>query len=284
MANFSKECICCGNVEFSPHLKALKKCVDCGHVCWDSFISPEQASSLYSKNYFMGEEYSNYVEEESIHRLNFADRIRSIDKLIKIKDSNLLEIGSAYGFFLSEAKAKFKSVKGIDITEEGVRYAQKHLKHDVTLGDYLDTPFAEESLDIVVMWDTIEHLPQPNNFIKKIHMELKKGAYFVFTTGDISSLNAKLRKDSWRLIHPPTHIHYFTKKSAIRILKENGFSNIKIEHVGFSRSIDNILYNIFVLRIPSLRIIYTVANLLRLTRFKLYLNLYDIMLVSAQKT
>ena len=46
---------------------------------------------------------------------------------------------------------------------------------------------------ILFVWDTIEHLKRPDLFIKKINKVLKKDGVLALTTGDISSVVAKVR-------------------------------------------------------------------------------------------
>lgn len=132
------------------------------------------------------------------------------------------------------------------------------------------------------MWDTIEHLRQPEQYIEKISKQMASGALLAITTGDIGSLNARLRKEQWRLIHPPTHIHYFSKQSIATMLNNYGFDVVYNQYCGFYRSVDNIAYNIFVLRHKQPKL-YKLLKSLRLTELDFYLNLYDIMYVIAKK-
>jgi hypothetical protein len=111
---------------------------------------------------------------------------------------------------------------------------------------------------------------------------MQPGALVAITTGDIDSLNARLRKAHWRLIHPPTHLHYFSKKTLTRLLNNYGFDVIYMRYCGFYRSFDNAAYNILVLRYkkPGL---YKLLKKTGLTRFDFYLDLHDIVYVIGRK-
>ena len=102
------------------------------------------------------------------------------------------------------------------------------------------------------------------------------------TTPDIGSLVAKIRKENWRQIHPPTHIHYFDKKTITHILKINGFEVVHYGHFGRYRSLGMIFYIIFVLRL-KIPIIFKLLEFLKLDKVITYLNLYDEMIVIAKK-
>ncbi len=195
---------------------------------------------------------------------------------------SLFEIGCAYGFFLETAQSLFDRVQGVDITEDGIRYASEQLRLDVTQADFLEHDLADQKFDIACMWDTIEHLANPHLYVEKLSRHMEKGGLLAITTGDIDSLNARIRKENWRLIHPPTHIHYFSQKSLAQMLNNYGFDVAYSRHCGFYRSFDNVAYNILVLRWQKPQL-YHALKKLGLTKLDFYLNLYDIMYVIARK-
>ncbi len=196
--------------------------------------------------------------------------------------NSLFEVGCAYGFFLDLARRQFSRVSGIDITDDGIRYAREHLKLDVVKDDLLKHDLGNQKFDVICLWDTIEHLSQPHLYLEKLSRHITPGGLIAITTGNIASLNARWSKERWRLLHPPTHIHYFTLQSLERLLGNYGFKVIYKSHCGFYRSIDNVAYNLFVLRFkkPSF---YSTLKKLKLTRFDFYLNMHDIMYVIAAK-
>jgi O-methyltransferase involved in polyketide biosynthesis len=132
------------------------------------------------------------------------------------------------------------------------------------------------------MWDTIEHLRAPHAYVEKIAAHTEAGALVALTTGDIESLNARLRKDKWRLIHPPTHLHYFSRKSIAQLLDAHGFDVIYNRYCGFYRSIGNMAYNVLVLRQQKPQL-YRPLERLGVGGLGFYLNLYDIMYVIARR-
>ena len=57
------------------------------------------------------------------------------------------------------------------------------------------------------LWDTIEHLAEPEAYLEKIAKSLPVGGWLFLTTGDIGSPMARARGSRWRMIHPPTHLY-----------------------------------------------------------------------------
>ena len=277
------ECIVCGQVVSTSAYPAIFECAECGTMAADVQISDEELARLYSKKYFFGEEYSDYIRDKQVLEKNFNLRLKVLEAFLEnTSDKRLLEIGSAYGFFLNLAKNRFKTVFGIDISQSGVDYAREQLKLNACNEDFLKHDFLDERFDVVYLWDTIEHLRDPHLYLEKASRLMTKGGLIAITTGDIQSVNARWRKEKWRLLHPPTHLHFFSKKSIDRMLKRYGFKVIYNKYCGFYRSIDNIAYNILILRNRK-KFIYDFLNNNGLTRPDIYLNLYDIFYVVAQK-
>ena len=172
---------------------------------------------------------------------------------------------------------------GIDISEDAIKFIKKTYKFEVYNNDLSDLNFNHKTYDFVCLWDTIEHLPNPEIYIKKITKNLSKNGFLALTTPDSGSFVAKFRKDKWRMVHPTTHLHYFSMKNITQLLKKNGYKIIYKKHCGFYRSLDNMFYNIFVLRL-NFPLIYKLVKILKIHRLSLYLNLYDIMFIIAKKT
>lgn len=271
------KCIICGNSDHRELFDGIVKCSDCGLVFFNQDIPEEEIKRLYDEGYFKGEEYCDYEEDKQILQKNFESRLKDI--LRYKKQGSLFEIGSAYGYFLETAK-KYFEVAGIDITEKPTAFAREKLSLNVRTGDYLNFELPEQK-DIFCMWDTIEHLKDPHKFIEKISREVKPGGYLFLTTGDIASFVPKMQGRRWRLIHPPTHLYYFSRDTIKKLLEQNGFEVVKIKHPGFRRSLSQIIYALLYLkrRKNSER----AKKLLKIFDFPIYINTFDIMHVIAKK-
>lgn len=243
------KCIVCG-AEMSKHFKirGLMICPKCTFVCADINMSEIDAEKLYDSNYFCGCEYTDYVSDHVLHSNNFRRKLHIMEKVIgNLKSKKCYEIGSAYGFFLEQAQNFFFECSGIDISVDAIEYAQNVTKVNAVSGDFLNVDVLDK-FDVVCMWDTIEHLANPKEYIEKVYDILKPNGYLCITTGDIGSVNAKIRGHKWRQIHPPTHLQYFSKNTLSKFVSECGFEVIKIFYPGNELSFRNIIYSIFCLK------------------------------------
>jgi SAM-dependent methyltransferase len=275
-------CIICGGRNGPNKLPGLVSCATCGFVSANAEISDDELSALYGRDYFHGNEYLDYVAEQESLRLNFRDRIRTLQRFVPdLAARDLFEIGCAYGFFLDEVRGSVRSASGIDISHDAVRYARDVLGVSARQGEYLafDAP---KKFGAIVMWDTIEHLRRPDLFVEKAARDLLPDGILAITTGDIDSLNARLRGRKWRLIHPPTHLHYFSVKTLLALLDRHGFEAIHVSHPGNSRNLRAVLHHIVAMRMQQKRW-YDMVRPFRLLDLQFTINLRDIMFVIARR-
>ncbi len=275
-------CILCDRLtEHEVVHQILKQCKACSLVSAQLHPSEEELIDVYGKDYFFEGEYLNYPGEKEPLQKNFKKwipRIRSFSP-----HGKLFEIGSAYGFFLELAQ-KYWEVKGIDISQHACEHGQT-LGLNIECGDFLEIPVEVGQYNVFCLWDTIEHLKNPHLYIKKISEVIAPGGILCLTTGDVEAIVPRIQKGRWRMIHPPTHLFYFSQKSLFALLRKNDFEIVYSSHVGFYRSIKRTLFNLaFLKKDEKWRALYECYNRLKLGDLTFYLNLFDILLVIARKT
>lgn len=279
-----ENCVICEGQKFSFFYQdSLKKCNQCGHVVANHNFSEEEFHKLYKEEYFKGEEYLDYVGDKKIIQKNFSARFQKILKFTDVKQiTNCLEIGCAYGFFaeilIKQAETEYV---GLDVSEEAIAYgtvSSLNLKRE----DYLNYQSPDKKYTDVFMWDVIEHLKNPDRFIQKIYSEMDNRGRIYITTGDISAILPRIQGKNWRLIHPPTHVHYFSKETLIKLLDRHGFKIVNLSYPAIYRSITQIFYSLFLLNKKGNLLMRTLYQKLPVNAF-LKLNTFDIMMVIAER-
>ena len=213
-------CPACGSIashEYLYHKNGCEilRCMECG-------IGRTEARGFdpamyYTDDYFSGgraDGYANYLGAERVLRREFARTVQFVRK--HCDSGRLLELGCAYGFFLQEAKRYF-DVAGIELAED----AAAHCRHNglrVLTGVADDLQLrALGSMDVIVLLDVIEHLPEPHETLALCARHLRPGGIVVLTTGDFGSALARMTGASWRLMTPPQHLWFFTAASIERL-------------------------------------------------------------------
>ena len=274
-----KSCLLCDSSEIVPYFKGLLKCKSCNFITTDLEIDTSDIQKIYEKNYFLGNEYVDYIKDKEILQSNFRKRLESI---LEYKNNGLLvEVGCAYGFFLDLAK-KYFEVKGYEICKDAVDYA-KALSLDVESSDFLKANMPGSSVDVIALWDVIEHLLEPQRYVALAKDILKHDGILCITTGDISSLNARLRGEKWRMIHPPTHLHYFSRDNLRLLLEKNGFKIVREEYISLTRSLRQIAYSILMLGKNKHTKLFNMLDSFKISHLKFSFNLRDIIFVIAKK-
>jgi Methyltransferase domain len=125
-------------------------------------------------------------------------------------------------------------------------------------------------------------LRRPDLYIEKIAALLPRGGVLALTTGDLDSWMARVRGAQWRQIHPPTHMHYFSRKTLTRLLSRNGLEVKCMHSEGVYRRVDTMAYIILCLK-QNRPTLYSFLRKTGLLNWDLCLNLGDIVFVVAEK-
>jgi SAM-dependent methyltransferase len=187
-------------------------------------------TAYYTEDYFSGghsDGYADYLGAEPVLRREFA---RSVDFIRGYRDNGrLLELGCAYGFFLKEAARHF-DVAGIELAAEAADHGRR-------AGLNILSGLADEAnlrkighVDVIVLFDVIEHLPDPRETLALCCQHLNPGGIVVITTGDFGSPVARLTGVKWRLMTPPQHLWFFTQESMRRLSASLGLSMASVDH------------------------------------------------------
>jgi SAM-dependent methyltransferase len=277
----SRPCPACGRdtdhaFRFRANGSDIFQCRECG--LGSAETSAFDPATYYTEGYFSGRRadgYSDYLGAEPVLRREFA---RSVDFIRRYRDrGKLLELGCAYGFFLMEA-ARYFDVAGIELSAEAAVHGRRAGLN--VLQGMADAASLQRigQVDIIVLFDVIEHLPQPRETVALCCQHLNPGGIIVITTGDFGSTAARLAGARWRLMTPPQHLWFFTQESIRRLSTGLGLA---VEHVDHPWK-----------TVPVSLIVFQLRRMLGLqseavttaSRIGVPVNLFDAMRVVLRKT
>lgn len=230
----------------------VSKCKKCEYVFTLPYLTGEELFKYYPDN------YAPYTENiNSTHKINrFSPRF--IRNLIfpnspyyipnEIKDgSNILEIGCSHGNFLShlkELKSKTNLI-GIELNEKAASIARKR-GFDIINQPFEDINF-NKKFNYVFMWMVLEHLPYPQQVLKKLSLITENGAEIIFSVPNINSFEFNIFKKYSQHLDVPRHVSHFTLQFLKKIFNEHGFKYIRhqnmYEPITFFRSLSIFLAN-----------------------------------------
>ena len=233
-------CPVCGKFPETPdevisrnETRTYRRCSKCGMV-YMAFTTIEDKK--YQKSYFF-EDYKKqygktYEEDFDSIKAQGLRRINVIKSLAGSAGETLLDIGCAYGPFLSAAADNGINPFGTDIAEDAVAYVQQKLKYPAVCSVFPEIDAAEEfgiaQFDVVTMWYVIEHFKDLGSVLRKVSALVKKGGIFAFSTPSGEGISAISDKDHFYQISPTDHYTIWEPSRADSILQQFGF---KIERI-----------------------------------------------------
>jgi len=140
-----------------------------------------------------------------------------------VNKGNLLEVGCATGLALKIAQNQGWKVFGIEVNAKAASIANDVLKADVVRTGHLNhAMFPDEHFSLITLFDVIEHIPHPVDFLSILHKKIAPGGSILFVTPNIDTLSFKLLKEKWPHF-VQEHLVLFSPSSMKRLLKETGF-------------------------------------------------------------
>lgn len=105
-----------------------------------------------------------------------------------VKGKNVLDIACGEGFGSEILSRTASSVIGIDIDKETVDYAKGKYKDNGNIqfqcGSVTSIPLEDKSVDVIVSFETIEHISEHNEMLDEFKRVLKKDGVVIISTPD----------------------------------------------------------------------------------------------------
>lgn len=203
------------------------RCSHCGLV----FVNPRLTRHLDGQ-VFSGtaEMTEDHLTESQRRRLR-----KQIDKLEKFRKLNtILEIGPGKGWFLDEAGRAGRQTWAVEVNKSAIHQLRsKGVDHiiDLPAEDFSVEP---DSMDVIRMWDVIEHLQSPRLAIENVHRALRPGGLLLLATTNFASLSMRVNGPEWVYLNGSDHIVLFEPATIRALLESAGFVRIKISTRSFN--------------------------------------------------
>jgi SAM-dependent methyltransferase len=148
------------------------------------------------------------------------------------RTGRLLEVGCGAGHFLRAASTAGFEASGTEVSASALAHLRKE-GFQVFEGDLPSLRLPEASFDAVVLFEVIEHLPDPLVYLAEARRLLRVGGVLLLTTPNFDSLSRRLLSERWRVLDPE-HLVLFTTDGLRRAFGRVGLQVSRIE----SRNVD----------------------------------------------
>lgn len=207
---------------FRKNSLTLVKCLGCGLVHVDNL-----SATFDIKHYDYYKERMKLSDDELYSPITTKRYIKLLNRLGCYRGNNaLLDIGCGEGHFLSVAKKMGWQAQGLEKAPYALEIC-KRFNVNAMCADLLEVDLADNSYDIVMMSEVLEHLTQPREYLLKVNRILRKGGILRITTPNFNCITRFLLQDNWSLIYVE-HLFYFTPKTLKSLLRKCNFKIIEL--------------------------------------------------------
>lgn len=103
-----------------------------------------------------------------------------LDRFAPGGNSKVLDVGCGTGAIMDLLKSRGYFAEGVDTSEEALKFCREK-GHTVQLGSADKMDYADESFDLVLASDVLEHLENDAAAVREVSRVLKKGGLFIAT-------------------------------------------------------------------------------------------------------
>jgi len=180
--------------------------------------------------------------EDDVYIANLEARYVTYKKLINkhselFKDKEILEIGAYYGVFYHEVRDVAKNYHGLEPSQHACHFLKEKYQNINIINNNLETAISENSFvnnkfDVIVMWDVIEHLPNPIKTLREVNALLKDDGKIIFSTINIESSFSMVLGPFWPWFMD-MHYYYFSDRGYVDMLHRSGYVIKGHYHFGY---------------------------------------------------
>jgi spore coat polysaccharide biosynthesis protein SpsF (cytidylyltransferase family)/2-polyprenyl-3-methyl-5-hydroxy-6-metoxy-1,4-benzoquinol methylase len=220
--------------------RTFRRCGNCGiiYIAWACGTE----KTAYNEDYFFAE-YKNqygktYLEDFDSIKTQGKRRCDIINSMRNRQESGkpaLLDIGCAYGPFLSAASDAGWNVFGLDVSKSAVDYVRNTLHFQAECRDFAGVESfyrRKDKFDAITMWYVIEHFQQLGPALDTVSGMLKDGGVFAFSTPSAAGVSGTRNTDAFFTASPKDHYTVWEPAVARSILRRCGFKIVRIVSTG----------------------------------------------------
>jgi 2-polyprenyl-3-methyl-5-hydroxy-6-metoxy-1,4-benzoquinol methylase len=172
-------------------------------------------------------------EEELAAR---AEKLQSakLDVLLRFATKgSLLEIGPAYGLFAFLAKRAGFEVTGIEMDSRCCDFLRSIVGITVVEGnDTLSLLGTLPKYDVIVLWQVIEHLPDPWTVLNSAAQHLVPGGVLIIDTPNPEAFQFRVFGARWTHVDAPRHVTLIPAQLLSEFAEKQGMKPIDISSNG----------------------------------------------------
>lgn len=237
-------CVFCGSEKSKPHEKygpqhryTYVQCLECDLV----YANPRPvydeefvhtAYDVYQMNHHHVVRPGELSAQETQQIKRYETTLKQLESLLGRK-GKILDIGCETGLFLIAAKQRGWEGVGLDVSKGMTEHIQSTYGIRTYCGQYHAQDFGTEGkFDVIYASHVLEHIPNPNEWLRKFRMDLRDDGLVCLNIPNQYSWDRvfkrtlkklRLKKDRWTLWRTPDHLYEPHLKPMQILLNKHGY-------------------------------------------------------------
>lgn len=198
------------------------RCGGCGFI----FMAPRPTAEYLNAYYAQASVYGYASEVASDYAPAIADKVALIRRFQAAypslpKTGRALDFGAGNGAAVKAWAEAGYDAEGAEISEAARATALRLFGVKVTSADIGDV--ADDSLNLLTLFDVLEHLLEPRGFVETARRKIKNGGAFLVGVPNFNALDRWLRGVDSKVMIFPEHVNQFTQATLKDLFESAGF-------------------------------------------------------------
>jgi SAM-dependent methyltransferase len=234
----------CGQTDLADFSPEYLRCENCQTLVLKNWPPAEQFDVVHDESDFYGRSYyESFVVQHGYPSL--AERacndlnercmhwMRTVLKY-RLPPARTLELGSAHGGFVALMRWAGFDATGLELSPWLVEYAKSTFGVPMLTGPIQRQNIAPGSLDLILHFDVLEHLPDPLSTMRRCMELLRPDGLMIvqtpcFPAGRTYEEMVREKDRFLEMLRPAEHLYIFSQASIARLFSEVGLRFVYFE-------------------------------------------------------
>jgi len=172
----------------------------------------------------------------------YGKYLKNILERYHVNKEYYLDIGCSNGFMLEKAvELGFKNVVGVEPSKDAIDKAKKSIQDKIIYDIFHGGLFESEKFNLISVFQTFDHIPNPNDFLQDCLKILKKDGIIIAMNHNIGSISHRILKERSPIIDIG-HAYLFDLDTIRKIFQKNQFDVLQVFSVKNTVSFGRLLH------------------------------------------
>lgn len=204
------------------------KCDDCDFIFVNPTANDKYRDEFFAKKYESWTEVLLVAEQERVDKLKFMYGLDLVEENAQEK-KKIVDIGAGSGLFLETARERgWNDISGVEFNQKAVESIRgKNIEvFDQPLEDGIYNP---DSVQVVTLWEVLEHINHPSIFLKQVWSILEQSGLMLICVPNINALVTRLLHEKARTFGGSSHVNFFSIDTLSSLVEASGFKVIETD-------------------------------------------------------